>query len=940
MSKQKFNYDTPTISYDFDGVLHGSVYKDVRFNHPDPNKRRQTYHPLDYSRLVEGDLVIDKKNRITRLIKMPDKKYLSYLIRDEKTNKHYQVDPKTFRTYHKYVELEPYEKNIKKLKKQSGSYQIIVVSARGEYDVIKRFLKKHDLEKYITKIFITRGKSKIGLLKRFQNLWKHYEDSPQYYEDLIKEGIRVMKVPPMKGVKVSEHEECDEGLSEMNSYMRFKNVAHAGNLLEHSIWTYRALLDIWNEKEWVPEYIKEVVYDVKKIDDNFNPIFGTLAKYHDIGKMDLYYTRYIKETHPIIGHDCIIKWLVKNGHYKVLPEELKKYYCDDNMYFQVEKVLKCIEKEHTDNPYYVMFLLAMVSKYHYSLGFLNMDKKMAYKEFTDNFIKDMMSWSGINKLDIYITFGYLLMICIADVKGTRPIKKQDHHKDKIDINDYLDSKEISLWDKYNYDDENGNIAILIEDLWYNMGIYTGMKKLDKNIDQTKISIYKVTDSDIKKEIDELKEKYDITDEMINEYNKGQKELEKFGKYKPLTLDDMKELEFEDSIISQKFMFIKIKKQEESKDDGSSSDQELSGLSSSDDDSEIEIIEIIKEKEEKKEKEEECNVTGLKWIGNSCYLDSVLLALFASPSKFIDDFIINADLKENNMEVCTKDNSIKDLETRKLIQKELQRLAIHIRTGKEIDQCVDFRKVIRNCKDLRTYGDTRQKDAGEFLGYVLSVFDINVAEKHVITYATNNTEDDFENISKEDIVKTSHIIDKKASIIWFVSSIELNTYDEVNIKNLLELKEEAIFDDTNLFKYKDQTYKRRLSKTVLYDTPHLIFRTQRKNPIDNSFVKTIVNPEEYIDLNEKLFELTSIVTHSGGTKGGHYTCYFKCNDDWYYHDDMLGVASHSRQAQAHSRRAMMSSEKRTIKIGNFETMLNKKRPNPKTNGTLYYYNRMD
>jgi ubiquitin C-terminal hydrolase len=100
--------------------------------------------------------------------------------------------------------------------------------------------------------------------------------------------------------------------------------------------------------------------------------------------------------------------------------------------------------------------------------------------------------------------------------------------------------------------------------------------------------------------------------------------------------------------------------------------------------------------------------GLKWIGNSCYLDSTLFALFAGHRK-LGDFI--DDLLYMNLD-----------EPRKSAQRELKNIYKSItRTGKEVEYCSELRKALSKCNSKgEQYDKEGMAYSGKFIRYILTM----------------------------------------------------------------------------------------------------------------------------------------------------------------------------------------------------------------------------
>ena len=318
-----------------------------------------------------------------------------------------------------------------------------------------------------------------------------------------------------------------------------------------------------------------------------------------------------------------------------------------------------------------------------------------------------------------------------------------------------------------------------------------------------------------------------------------------------------------------------------------------------------------------------NIRGLKWKGNSCYLDSTLVALFSNPSSFTNN-ILTMDLTKNRIAPSQTglypcgNTYEEDLRNRQMVQNQLNLIAQSIRgSGNIVEYCFNLRETLKKCPDPENYYDNAMKDAGEFLGYILSLFPVNTAVKRRITYATN---DMSYNPPHRSLIKTSDILDKNSSIIQQIDSFSLLSLknNTSGLSNFIEQKEDTYPEELtseNLFFPENSidSYKRRITYETLEDAPYVVFSVKRVNAFTD-FINTQIIPEPIITLpSEKTFFLSAIVIF----EGLHYTCAFVCEDTWYYYNDM-----NSQNYGIH-------------RIGTYNDML-KINPNPTTNGTQYYY----
>lgn len=297
------------------------------------------------------------------------------------------------------------------------------------------------------------------------------------------------------------------------------------------------------------------------------------------------------------------------------------------------------------------------------------------------------------------------------------------------------------------------------------------------------------------------------------------------------------------------------------------------------------------------------------IGNSCYIDSVLLSLFAVRNEFIDKYIVSAKLKERlstNLD-CIPKNTQKspaiDLSNRKMVQAQLVNIANSIRGDRNVADCTDLRNVLRQCPNPENFHDNRPKDAGDFLGYMLHMFDTDVAVKKFDVFVPKS--------DKSLVILNSHI-DRNSSIIHSIFNHELSKIrNGIETKDLIrKLEDSGPLEPANYYK----GHKRVFNIITLVDTPYLIFNLYRNNPIGMNKIQTEIIPSEQILLSKHVLSLSSIVVHQGIHTGGHYTAYLKIKGNWYYYND-IGPS--------------------IKKIGNYRDLLSSS-PSVTRHGTLHFY----
>lgn len=291
---------------------------------------------------------------------------------------------------------------------------------------------------------------------------------------------------------------------------------------------------------------------------------------------------------------------------------------------------------------------------------------------------------------------------------------------------------------------------------------------------------------------------------------------------------------------------------------------------------------------------------LSYENNSCYTDTVLMALFLVPNKFITTHILHAKPEKNRQDV----------------QHELKRIVSFIRGDKTDHRhkyCTTLRKAFKNCKGSQPFHGTGTQDAGEFLMYLFNMFEmLDVSQNKVYIYGANTIKEKFTNVNyRED----------SASPIVSIVETTLEKLDQTKTYAITEFMRQidiAKFDKESTWKPKKDVqylYRKEITKRVM-KVPFVVFEVKRSfkdHRGRDKFRETKMYPPETMFMpSYKSLNLSAIVIHNGGA---HYTALLKREDIWYYYNDMGTVLK---------------------RIGTYEEMLESK-PNPLTHGTLYFYN---
>ena len=359
---------------------------------------------------------------------------------------------------------------------------------------------------------------------------------------------------------------------------------------------------------------------------------------------------------------------------------------------------------------------------------------------------------------------------------------------------------------------------------------------------------------------------------------------------------------------------------EGKDESSDDDVEILGQKSREQiEFEQKINKIKKVLEFKNEPEKNSKITkfneeryslrGLLNINNSCYLDCILMPLLYQKNSYIDENIF----KKNMSDTVKKDkgtvNDIKYITYVKgIILQELINIARKIRCeekNKEIFNCSKFRSLISFYKldDFEDFSSSSTQDASEFLIYLFDLFQIEkgIKERIDIMYSNdtkNFTQSQLKQEEKNCIITVDHFSLKNSKTLS----------DFLNYKTVVNLDDPYILDGTGYYIKFENSQKIPTSNFFIFNIQRMFVNQGNRNSRDATEIKL----EEEIFINNKTFELTSIVVH----RSNHYVAFLKKNETWLLYNDL--------------------SEDVFEEIGTFEDLLNIKKDNPCKNGTLYFY----
>ena len=323
---------------------------------------------------------------------------------------------------------------------------------------------------------------------------------------------------------------------------------------------------------------------------------------------------------------------------------------------------------------------------------------------------------------------------------------------------------------------------------------------------------------------------------------------------------------------------------------------------------------MNEKDNKLQMMCENKISGLNYTGNSCYQDTSLLCLFSRKNEFIDDNILYKDL--NEIESKEVKCSIK---TREKIQKELYRITKSMRGLENISYCSNLRKLLKDCDYGSKFSTTDMQDAGEFLQYLFSLFEVVNTKIKILNYVTNSKEE----INNDNILDSRKLLTKTlkrtevVSPVFNVSNFILE--EQMKFSDIMINMEDVKFTKENRYNFEDKKYSRKITITKILESDYIIFNIMRKfyniSKGKNDRNYDYIDFERKLRIGNNILFLNSIVIH----ESHHYTCYFRCGNEWFFYNDNPSGSKHLIK-----------------RVGKFTDLINIE--DTHRLGTLYFYNK--
>jgi hypothetical protein len=268
----------------------------------------------------------------------------------------------------------------------------------------------------------------------------------------------------------------------------------------------------------------------------------------------------------------------------------------------------------------------------------------------------------------------------------------------------------------------------------------------------------------------------------------------------------------------------------------------------------------------------CEFNPLDWVGSSCYVDSVLFALLAIPNSFVTETILDAVLTENprkthkypcapHLKIGQVANAQVDLENRGRVRNELLAISESLKGGPYVETCQTLRNILRSCPHPEKYESPGDKDAGEYLAFLMSMF----PDTEQVVLENKKFRDDELISSKVEY----------SNLVW-----------DVPVEQILYETPDRLLTTRDLLEVTYDGYEYTDVSTVV-SAPYLIIHLMRCDgdgdceTEKDGFSSIPVLPLEHLTLESgKRLALSALVYW----ENAHYTCSIRCENLWYYYND--------------------------------------------------------
>lgn len=277
--------------------------------------------------------------------------------------------------------------------------------------------------------------------------------------------------------------------------------------------------------------------------------------------------------------------------------------------------------------------------------------------------------------------------------------------------------------------------------------------------------------------------------------------------------------------------------------------------------------------------------GLLNIGNTCYANSAFQLLFTIEE--LREYVLDDNNWEEQLkEMCIKKGISNDEDIVSLIKQYFIIILYKFLTiPGDVKNPTCLLSLFKNRNPNSNFNIREQNDSHEFLNILIDNLDEEFYKlKNIIPLETEIKKSNYSSILSDLLnihydIKVSNSKDKEFDKIKEKNNfLYLHLSEDQNKENIQELINKIINNES--IKADDSEFKKELkiSKTSKYVMCYLTrFSGMSKNnkPIEITNI---------IEINDKIYEVVSIISHSGSISGGHYINYSKRLGEWYLFND--------------------------------------------------------
>jgi hypothetical protein len=296
----------------------------------------------------------------------------------------------------------------------------------------------------------------------------------------------------------------------------------------------------------------------------------------------------------------------------------------------------------------------------------------------------------------------------------------------------------------------------------------------------------------------------------------------------------------------------------------------------------------------------CNNIPIYNERNSCYLDSLMVALFHDNNPYVKNMFLESPATAATAASNLDDKKDRLIKISEDIREELTNIYNIIQNNNsKRNYCKNLRNLFQSYNKIKFPKNnikwkTEQLEPFDIINLLNNIFMIKPSIKvNKKIYGTNK-------LSKTIVFKNLKLFRDETKKTDYTSVISL---DDFLAHNKFILKKyypvtinDTIFDESNIWKpseKKADVYKRKIEKTTLLSGKFLFININRSflTPHGN-FEKSdkIVEPSLKIKMKENKYNiyLRSIIIHHGMYGGGHYICLYECKGKWHKYDDLTAT----------------------------------------------------